>query len=295
MFLRKGRGYYTRRWTDGNDRWLALGPDFDEACRKLRNAERSEVPVVRLTLKEAAAKWLETYVAKNRAPKQRVKAAQRVRDYFEPFMGYKLLSRVDKEDLRAMRLWLKRQEKKPLSVRHILADVKCFFRWCEDASWLDRAPIQHRLLPKSQERPPDRLDDADVERLLSVPEPYAFIVRLALGTGLRWGELARLNSNDLEVARSEGEVRRASSWCVTPSRGEFAGFRCNERSTMNCGCGSVGFCRSSIRWASLAWCDGIQASRRSTRISYGTHSRAAGWNAAAASRRCNKCSATRPS
>src|ERR1051326_854258 len=46
MFLRKGRGYYTRRWTDGNDRWLALGPDFDEACRKLRNAERSEVPVI---------------------------------------------------------------------------------------------------------------------------------------------------------------------------------------------------------------------------------------------------------
>src|SRR5437764_12196999 len=119
-------------------------------------------------------------------------------------MGWKLFWGGGREDLRAMRLWLERQSKKPLAVRHTLADVKCFFRWCEDTGWLDRAPIPHRLLPKSQERPPDRLDDAEVERLLSVPEPYAFIVRLALGTGLRWGELARLSSNDLEVARSEG-------------------------------------------------------------------------------------------
>ena len=49
MFLREGRGYYTRRWADGKDRWIALGKDFDEACRKLRNAEKREVPVVRLT------------------------------------------------------------------------------------------------------------------------------------------------------------------------------------------------------------------------------------------------------
>ena len=87
MFLREGRGYYTRRWADGKDRWIALGKDFDEACRKLRNAEKREVPVVRLTVKEAAAKWLESYVATARAPKQRVMAAQRVRDYLEPYMG----------------------------------------------------------------------------------------------------------------------------------------------------------------------------------------------------------------
>jgi integrase len=221
MFLRKGRGYYTRRWVDGKDRWIALGKEFDEACRKLRQAERQEVPVVRLTVKEAARQWLETYVATNRAPKQRGMAAQRVRDYLEPFMGYRLLSRVEKEDLRAMRLWLERQDKKPLTVRHVLADVKCFFRWCEDAGWLDRAPIPNRLLPKAQERPPDRLSDAEVEALLGVPEPYAFMVRLALGTGLRWGELARASSSDLEVARSENGqqqgvlvVHHTKSWKV---------------------------------------------------------------------------------
>ena len=93
--------------------------------------------------------------------------------------------------------------------------------WSEDAGRLDRAPIPHRLVLKSYERTPDRLDDAEVERLLSVPEPYAFIVRLALGTGLRWGALARLSSRDLEVARSEGGathgilvVHQTKSWRV---------------------------------------------------------------------------------
>jgi len=46
-------------------------------------------------------------------------------------------------------------------------------------------------------------------------------VRLALGAGLRWGELARLSSSDLEVARSEGGstqgilvVHHTKSWRV---------------------------------------------------------------------------------
>ncbi len=136
-------------------------------------------------------------------------------------MGYKLLVRVEKDDLRAMRLWLEKQGRKLLTVRHILADVKCFFRWCEDAGWLDRAPVPNKLLPKTQERPPDRLSDAEVESVLSVPEPYTFIVRLALGTGLRWGELTRASSSDLEVARNEaGEqqgilvVHHTKSWKV---------------------------------------------------------------------------------
>ena len=92
MFKRRGRGYYTRRWVEGRDCWVALGADFDEACRKLRALEKREVPVANLSVKVAAQKWLETYVATNRSEKNRGMAAQRVRDYFEPFMGYKLLA-----------------------------------------------------------------------------------------------------------------------------------------------------------------------------------------------------------
>ena len=219
MFKRKGRGYYTRRWVDGKDRWVSLGTDYDEACSKLRQVSSREVPPLQVSVKDAAKQWLESYVATNRVERNQAMAGQRVRDYLEPFMGYRLLSKVTKEDLRGYRLWLEKQGKQPLTVRHILADARCLFRWCEDTGWLDRCPVPRKLLPKIQERPPDRLSDAEVESVLSVPEPYAFIVRLGVGTGLRWGELVRASSSDLEVnSGDQGEqqgvlvVHHTKSW-----------------------------------------------------------------------------------
>ena len=203
MFKRKGRGYYTRRWVDGKDRWISLGKDYDEACSKLRQVSGREVPPLQMSVKDAAKQWLVSYVATNRVERNQRMAGQRVRDYLEPFMGYRLLSKVTKEDLRGYRLWLEKQGKQALTVRHILADARCLFRWCEDTGWLDRCPVPRKLLPKIQERPPDRLSDAEVEAVLSVPEPYAFIVRLGLGTGLRWGELVRASSSDLEVSKGD--------------------------------------------------------------------------------------------
>jgi integrase len=216
MFKRKGRGYYVRRWVDGKDRWISLGLEFDEACRRLREVTGREAPVVQMSVRDAAKRWLESYVATNRVQRNQAMAAQRVRDYLEPFIGYKLLCRVTKDDLRAYRLWLEKQDKKPLTVVHILADARCLFRWCEDMGWLDRSPIPNRLLPRVQERPPDRLSDAEVEAVLSVPEPYAFICRFGLGTGLRWGELIRANSTDLEVVCADG--REPQGVLVVPWR-----------------------------------------------------------------------------
>jgi len=203
MFKRDGRGYYTRRRVGGKDRWISLGADFDVASRKLRELDQRERPLVQITVREAAKRWLESYIATNRGAKSQSNAAQRVRDYLEPHLGYKQLGRVTKDDLRAYRLWLEKRGLAVLSVRHILADVRCLCRWAEDSGWIDRSPVPHKLLPRIQERPPDRLTDSEVDAILAVPEPYSFIVRLGLGTGLRWGELMRACHTDLEVARGE--------------------------------------------------------------------------------------------
>jgi integrase len=183
-----------------------------------------------------------------------------------------------------------------MTVRHILADVKCFFRWCEDAGWLDRAPIPHRLLPKSQERPPDRLSDAEVDALLAVPEPYAFIVRLALGTGLRWGELMRASSSDLEMARTEAGamqgilvVHHTKSWKVrrVPLTQALWSELRRAGGQVLAACG-----RMELRGAGAAT---LGRRADSTRISCGTRSRVDGWSVEGVSRRCNRFSATRPS
>jgi integrase len=70
------------------------------------------------------------------------------------------------------------------------------------------------LLPRIQERPPDRLTDEEITRSAAIPDPYGFIVRLGLGTGMRWGELVRAQAADIErgmlvVAQTKsGRIRR---------------------------------------------------------------------------------------
>jgi integrase len=49
-----------------------------------------------------------------------------------------------------------------------------------------------------QESPPKRLDDSEVQTVLAIGEPHAFVIRLALGTGLRWAEMCRAQATDLK-------------------------------------------------------------------------------------------------
>jgi len=88
------------------------------------------------------------------------------------------------------------------------------FRWCEDAGLVDRCPVPRRLLPKIQERPPERLTDEEVEIVTSRSDPVGFACRFLIGTGLRWGEFAKLTTSDIQdgvivVQKTKsGRVRR---------------------------------------------------------------------------------------
>jgi integrase len=59
-------------------------------------------------------------------------------------------------------------------------------------------------MPRLQERPPDRLTDEEAAKLASLPDPHGFVCRLALGTGLRWGELCRAQAADVKHVRASG-------------------------------------------------------------------------------------------
>src|SRR5206468_5853070 len=84
-------------------------------------------------------------------------------------MGHMMMERVNGEDVRADRLWLER-----------------------------RTPFPRRGMPKLRERPPDRLTDEEADRLRALPDPHGFVCRLALGTGLPWGELCGAQAADVE-------------------------------------------------------------------------------------------------
>ena len=69
-------------------------------------------------------------------------------------------------------------------------------------------------MPRLQQRPPDRLTDEEVERLLAIPEPWAFVREMA---GLAWAApLEVLWERYVEAAvRREAAVEGApSGWDV---------------------------------------------------------------------------------
>src|SRR5882672_160557 len=134
MVRKAGRpGWYFRQEVRGKTIWRALGTDYEAACRKLRELKgRDRVQWSDRTVADAAARWLESYIATNRRKEDHKLAAQRVRDYLLPHLGHLLLERIGLEDLRGYRLQLEKSHLSVQSVRHVLADARCLFRWCED-------------------------------------------------------------------------------------------------------------------------------------------------------------------
>ncbi|MGH8262781.1 MAG: tyrosine-type recombinase/integrase [Steroidobacteraceae bacterium] len=80
-----------------------------------------------------------------------------------------------------------RPKLKPGTVLHYLRDLRIV-----ESPWPRRD-----FMPTPKKRPPDRLTDAEVAKLISLPDPLGFNLRLAIGTGCRWGELSRLQRTDL--------------------------------------------------------------------------------------------------
>jgi integrase len=172
------------------------------------------IPTTSVSVKDAARRWLSSYIPSVRREKDQQLATQRVNDYLIPFLGYFGLHRLGADSLRAYRLHLEKTHLSAQSVKHILSDARCFLNWCEASGLVERSPFPKRLLPKIQERPPDRLTDEQVALVCTLEEPYGFIGRLLVETGLRWGEAVRAQASDVQgnvlvVHRTKsGRVRR---------------------------------------------------------------------------------------
>jgi integrase len=213
--FKRGESYTVRLRVDGKDVWRSLGTDLPDAKRKLKQLRSGASPLnSRLTVTEAARRWLDTYVQTARSEKNCQQAESRVEHYLKPFFAFVPLWKVGPDHVRRYRLWLETHDIAAGTVSGILCDVRCFLRWCEEVALVDRSPFPRRVMPRLQELPPKRLSEAETARLLTIREPYGFVVRLALGTGLRWGELTRSQASHVEgdmlvVSQTKsGRVRR---------------------------------------------------------------------------------------
>ena len=187
LFKRYKNAYYVRKRVDGVPRWISLGTDEEEATRRFRAMEK---PVGPRLIRDAAAEWLETYIRTQRNPQNQKLAAQRAEDYLIEFLGYRKVSAVTENDIRKYRVWLEGKVSVQ-TVHHILSDLRCFLLWAG-------VQFPRRMMPRLQERAPDRLSDEQVSALLTAPEPYFYTLRLLLEMGLRWGEAIRAQGSDIQ-------------------------------------------------------------------------------------------------
>ena len=198
---RRGRAYYCRLQRSGRDVRRSLGMNYEEAIDAFRAISSGIRPVdlTRLRVKEAIERWLETGVAAARIASGRRDVAARIRRYAEPYLGERMLNDIRPDDLLGLRVALERGGLKATLVHRVLSDVRAFFRWAAlDARLIAEPPIPRRLLPRLQQRFPERLSDEEVEKVSRIPDPYGFVVRFAVASGLRWGELTRSQAADVQ-------------------------------------------------------------------------------------------------
>ena len=179
----------------------------------------------------AVARWLTHEVPVRRNAKGVALARARAARYLLPRLGRRALDRLTRDDIRRYRVWLDGRGLASMTVRHVLSDLRAFLLWAESECLLERSPLPRRVFPRIEERAPRGLLEHEVARLVALPDPWGRVVRLLLGSGLRWAEACRLQRHDLVhgalvVSRTKsGRVRRV------PLRKELAQEleRCRER------------------------------------------------------------------
>ena len=84
-----------------------------------------------------------------------------------------------------------------------IRNLRTFINWCRKKRYVN-SEIEIREL-KEDERPVKSLNDAQVKKLMSVAKPYRSIkmrILLALGTGLRRGDIESLKIGDIDFANN---------------------------------------------------------------------------------------------
>lgn len=207
--VRRGRKYYFRMEINGKQIKRSLGDNLVEAKRKasLLRQEVREVDRTRAasdlrtethqTVRAFSTIWLSDYVRQRRKGNRKGTgvqlATQRLNDYVLPIIGERALAEVQIPELRLIRSHCEARKLSPQTVRHILSEVRCLLRYALEIGEVFRVPSFSRVLPKVVEKAPRRLTDDQIEAIrAALLAEHVFAVELALGTGLRWGELRAL-------------------------------------------------------------------------------------------------------
>ena len=218
MRRRGKRGIWQARLlVRGRDTWRSLRTtDLSEARRRFRTLERElltgDAPRTDLTVGQTARMWLKNDVAISRSEKNLRIAEARVRMYLVPRMGPMFLHKLRPRHVRDYRQWLDTLGRAPATVGYILGDLRRMLFWCVDEGYISSSPFPRRIMPRVQERFPDRLSDEALELALGALEGNArWTFVFGLASGMRWSEMFRALVDDVDFKHGEIVVSQTKS------------------------------------------------------------------------------------
>ena len=224
-------GRYQARYTCDGHRYSLYGRDVEELALRLEQAKlqaeekkkavqqyqemlllrEQERPRCGLTLNQWYELWLNEY--KCTTVKQGTVDSYRCmyEYYIRDTLGDKLLAEIRSDELQRFFNDMNRSgySKSTLSLTSVV--IGSMFRQAVKNDLIGRNPVDACTLPRSRKKVAERqaLSERQQERLLEAAQgnPVEGILRLALGTGMRIGEITGLQWDDINWKKNELNVR----------------------------------------------------------------------------------------
>lgn len=235
---RRGNYYYVRLVVDGQERWKSAGKSI-EAAQIILGRLREDAALGKLGLPKAqrmtVSQWLPSFMRWSKAHKRSWWRDEYATKRLEKFFGGFYLQDVTKQRAEAYardRL----QEVKAATVNRELSLMRRILSYAVEQGKLERNPLLGiKMLPEGAARQPI-LEPEDEERLTKACMPWlGFMIRLALATGCRQGEILALRWKhidfDLGVVHVLESAARVEGKTITgPTKsGESRRIPLNER------------------------------------------------------------------
>ncbi len=207
---------FTYRDSSGRQHWRTVDGGLEEAKAAqaqmvVRKGRGERIEPTRLTFEQAATRWLDS---KSRLrTKTHIGYEGALRNHLLPALGRKPIHAITEDDVARLVRELEAKGLKPWSIRgQALTPLSGIFKHAVRKGWRSDNPVRNLEAdekPAIESRPKRILEEGEIRRLIDeTPPKYALVIRTAVFTGLRLGELLGLKWSDADFTRGVIRVRR---------------------------------------------------------------------------------------
>jgi integrase len=215
------RKRYNKWWVDfsfGGIRYRKVSPENSkkgaeayEIVLKQRLAREEPIDGIKneaVTFSEYAANWFETYVKNNNKHSEITHKETILRVHLNPFFGRMKLDKINNLDIERYKAKKIKENLNPKTVNNHLTVLHKSFQCAVEWGLIQNCPVMKKL-----KTPPSKFDYLTLDEceLLSTHANgiWRDMIKVALGTGLRFGELIALTWDDINFGQRELTVRQA--------------------------------------------------------------------------------------